>query len=257
MKKEKLFALLSVIAIVFFSISCSDKDKDIDTDDEVTKLEFNTEEVINSLPDGLKSSDNEYAQQVVSYVESATDWSSFADNLEPPEDAEIISLKSANTNKTYKWSWSYGGYSYAFYWEYSDDASKRYWDLDIQYNNGPRYNYIEAWESKSGTKGEIKYNFQWVCASEESTSDCEDLYWVYTWEVDALNAYNFKYVWESTESEYEYYLSYDVKVNENGSGFVKYYINGGLLYYLIWDSIGNGSWTYYFGDLEQTGSWTV
>ena len=45
--------------------------------------------------------------------------------------------------------------------------------------------------------------------------------------------------------------------NADGSGFIDYYLEDVLFYHMEWDALGNGSWVYYLGDSELTGTWTA
>ena len=251
--KTNSLAILSLLFMVFFAISCSKDDPAEDIRNYET-LSFDSEEVIALLPDKLKSSDDSYAQQAVDYVESALDYSSFAHAFTPPDNASKIGKKAS---ESYSWSWNYGMYgNLTMIWTYSDDASKNYWDVDIQLNDSPKYSYVDAWEYKNGSGGELVYNFAWVCALEEE-EECEDAYWKYTWSKDASGNFEFNYIVDSSEDEYEAVLKYQTMVNADGSGSVDYYLEDQLFYHMEWDAIGNGSWIYYFGDFSQSGSWTV
>ncbi len=251
--KTRNLILPVLIAILAFNFSCSKDDES-----EIREFEtigFDSEVVMEKLPEGLKSSDDEHAQMAVDYVESAIDWGDFSDHLTPPEDAVKAGKKSS---ETYTWTWNYGGaYVLTMWWTYHDDAQKNYWDIDIQYNGTDRYNYLSAWESKDQRSGQIMYNYQWVCAMDDASTDCEDVFWSYDWNVDNNDNYIFNFVVEAEEDGAANSMKYETKVNNDGSGSVKYYIYGDLFYDLNWDSAGNGSWIYYPGENQMSGSWTV
>jgi hypothetical protein len=246
------WAVLLLFAVIF--AGCS-KDPDPGTE-EFETITFDAEEVLDKLPEGLISSDDTYAQQALAAVESALDMSSFLDDMTPPDYAERTSKKASGSS----WSWtvSDGTTTYKFYWEYEEDNAKKYWTMDIQINGGAKYNYIYAWETKDGKQGEVQYNFNWVYAGEEMTEEYEDLYWRYSWNIDAGGNYTFYYEVDSTEPEYEYSLRYEVIVNSDGSGSVEYLLTGEPFYRMEWDAMGNGSWAYYSEGSEiMSGSWTV
>lgn len=247
----KLLAMLMILALIH---SCSKDDTD-DFAREFESIAFDSEVITDMLPDNLKNSDNSYAQQVVAYVESATDFAAFSHAFTPPENAVKVGKKST---ESYTWSWNYDGtHIMTMYWTYSEDATKNYWDVEIQFNDGERYSYVSAWEMKDGTAGEIYYNFAWICVWDESEEDCENIYWKYSWSVDDSGNYEFTYLIESEDDEFETTLKYITKVNADGSGQVDYFFYDELYYHFEWDAVGNGSWVWYYGESEQSGTWSV
>lgn len=255
MMKTKYFtngwAILLLFALIF--TSC---EKEEETP-EFQSIAFDSEEVLDKLPAGLVNSDDTYAQQAVGAIESALDMSSFMDDMTPPEYAERTSKKASGD--TWSWTVSDGMMSYTFHWTYEEDNAKKYWTMDIQFDDGPLFNYISAWETKDGKEGEVLYNFNWVEAyDEEDPGEYENLYWNYSWNIDASGNYTFYYEVDSTEPEYDYSLRYEVIVNSNGSGSVVYYITGTPFSQMEWDADGNGSWAYYEEGTEiASGNWTV
>jgi hypothetical protein len=219
-------------------------------------LSFDTREVIDKLPQGLLNSDDQYAKQCVSDIESALDMSSIIDDMVPPEYAERTS-KKAVAGDTWSWTVSDGTMSYTFYWSYDEDNAKRYWTMDIQFDEGERYPYISAWESKDGKLGEVLYNFQWALAYQGST-EYDELYWKYGWTLDDDGNYEFGWDYDSDSEDYNYFLNYSVVVNDDGSGSIDYYTLDTQFYHMEWDAQGNGSWTFFYGsDNSQSGSWSV
>ncbi|MDF1573350.1 MAG: hypothetical protein P1P82_17205 [Bacteroidales bacterium] len=246
-------AWVAIFAVATISMGCN---KENDDTPPAEQLSFNTREVMDKLPQGLINSDDEYAQQCVDDIESALDMSTFMDNMVPPEDA-VKTSKKAVSGDTWSWNVTYGDMSYTFYWSYEEDNAKRYWTMDIQFNDGERYSYISAWESKDGKNGEVIYNFNWVDAYEGST-DYEDLYWRYSWTLDDDGNYEFGWDYDSNTEEYDYFLKYTVVVNADGSGYIDYYSMDVQFYHMEWDAMGNGSWTYFYGEeFTQSGSWSV
>ncbi|MEZ5071082.1 MAG: hypothetical protein R2751_08955 [Bacteroidales bacterium] len=227
-------------------------------EDEVPSFEemtFQADEVLNQLPVGLTASNDEYAEMCVDFIESAVDMSAFSENLTPPDNARKSDKKGSGD--TWTWTWSYLGESFTFYWTYDEDSSKKYWSMDIQFGAGPVYDYIDAWEAKDGSQGHVEYNFNWVLIYEEDPGDYEDLFWTYDWSLDSNGTYTFEMTYDSSAIDYDYYLQYSVVVNDDGSGTVDYYLMGDLFYHMEWDALGNGSYAYYYGDFETTGTWSA
>ncbi len=251
MKKINLL-LLGAFAFGALTLipSCT-KESDLPPDEQIS---FDSEEVMAQVPEALKNSTNDYAIQCIQGIESAMDMSSFMDNLVPPEDA-VRSLRKSSEG-TWQWTVSNIYYTVTFYWTYEEDLQKRTWTMEVQFDGGEIYPYITAWESKDGSEGEILYNFAWTQAYE-STEDYEDIYWRYHWTVDNAGNYTFYWNYDSSDDSYAYYLKYEVKVNADGSGSIDYYTTDIKFYHMEWDTLGNGSWTYYYGTEEMSGTWTV
>ena len=178
------------------------------------------------------------------------------DDMEVPDGATKSLSKSSD--QAWQWTWNYGEESFTFYWTYEENSSKRYWTMDIQSGSGPRYNYIDAWETMDGKQGELTYNWGWAAIyGGEELDDTEFIYLKYTWSQDASGAYNLSYILDG-DSEYEVYNRYDCVINANGSGTIDYYFLDALLYHMDWDMIGNGNWSYYIeGEVLLEGSWSV
>jgi len=100
----------------------------------------------------------------------------------------------------------------------------------------------------------VVYSFNWVLIYED-VDDYEDLHWTYRWSVDASGNYQFEWTYDSNDLEVNYYLKYNIVINEDGSGTLDYYLNDSLFYHIEWDAAGNGSWIYYLGDFTQSGTW--
>jgi len=251
MKNVKL--TLTVILAVNLALftSCS-KVSNTPPDEQ---LSFDTEEVMDQVPTALLNSTDTYAMQCVSGIETAMDMSAFMDNLVPPEDA-VRSLRKSSEG-TWEWTVSTGYYTVTFYWTYEEDSQKRMWTMEVQFDGGTVYPYISAWEKKDGSEGEILYNFAWADAYYE-TNYYEDLYWRYHWTKDSAGNYTFTWNYESSDDTYQYYMSYEVVVNADGSGTIDYYSMDSLFYHMEWDTLGNGSWAYYSdGEEFMSGTWVV
>lgn len=243
------WAVLFMFAILF--AGCSKDEEEVPED--FAEFSFDSQAVIDQLPSGLKTSTDDQAQNCVDMIESALDMSDFMDNMEVPDNAVKTSKKSSGD--TWQWTWSYGGEVWTFYWTYSEDSSKKYWTMQIQYGAGDKFDYISAWEKKDGTGGQLVYSFNWVNIYDGEYTDYVDLHWIYNWSIDANGNYHIDWEYESGETEIDNFMSYDILINADGSGSVEYYMNDVLLYHMEWDAAGNGSWIYYFGEMEQSGTW--
>lgn len=217
-------------------------------------LSFESEQVLEKLPSGLKNSSDPYAQECVDMIESAVDMSDFIGQMEVPPEAQKTSKKASVD--TWYWTWNYMGEIWTFYWTYEEDNSKKYWSMEIQYGSGNRYKYIDAWEMKDGSAGEVSYNFNWTTAYYGDLG-YSDLFWTYNWEINSAGDYDFSWYYESPETDCSYYMHYDIHLNDDGSGSIEYYFFDELFYQMEWDSAGNGSWIYTYGGENASGSWVA
>lgn len=257
MKKRNILSGLLALCMALFILSSCSKDDPAD-EPEFKGLSLDTEQVLQNVPEGLKNSSDPYAIQCYSYIQSALDMSSFIGDMTPPDNARRSSQKA--TGEAWQWTVSDGMHSLTFYWEYEEDGGKNYWTMDIQIDGGPVYNYLYAWESKDGKQGQVQYNFNWIYAYEgyEGFEGYEDLYWTYDWLLDNEGSYTFNMSYDSDGEEVDYFLSYSVVLNDDGSGSVDYYTLDEHLYKMEWDVLGNGSWELYPGtENAMNGSWTV
>jgi hypothetical protein len=255
MNKTAYFQRILVLVISLMILSGCKKD---DTPDpqEFQQLSFDGEEVLALVPEGLINADDVYAQNCVNYINTAVDMSSFISSMEVPSDAQRSSKKAAGGD-TWQWTWSYGGQSFTMFWTFEEDNSKKYWSQDIQYGNGPRMDYIDAWEYKDGSGGEVKYNFNWAYMyTGEMEEDYEVLHWAYSWNKNAAGDYTLGWYWESDSEAYDYLTSYDIVIRADGSGTLDYFTEGELFYQMTWDAEGNGSWIMGM-DSGLSGTWTA
>jgi hypothetical protein len=224
---------------------------------EFQELGLDTQAVLDKLPAGLLNSSDENAQECVTAIEDALDMSSFIDDMVPPDDA--VKSGKKGSGDTWTWTVSDGMMTVSYYWTYDEDNTKHYWTMEIQINGGERHTYVDAWEMKDGTAGEVVFNFGWTSAYKAtSPEEGEDLFWTWTWTLDNDGTYNFTMLWDSSDPEYDYYLRYEVVVNDDGSGTIDYYLMEELLIHYEWDELGNGSWILYLGEGNtMTGTWTV
>ncbi len=253
-KKFYLQGLFGLAVISFLFVGCS-KDETPEPDVFET-LTFNSVEVMDMLPLGLTESTDPYAQSCITYITTAVDMSGFITFMEVPSDAQRSAKKSSGD--TWQWSWGYGGQNFTMYWSFDDDGSKNQWSLDISYNGGPAYDYIDAWEYKDGSGGEVFYNFNWATsydygAGEEAEHETETLYWKYNWSKNGAGDYAINWFWESDSDDVEHVAGYNITIKADGSGTLDTLLEDAKLYEMIWDALGNGSWTMSEG--ENSGSW--
>lgn len=254
MKKENYTIGILCLAFMSFLIVGCNKDEGSEAE-EFQQLAFNSEEVLDMLPVGLTNSSDTYAQFCVSYITTAVDMSSFIGSMEVPPDAQQSTKKSTSGGDTWQWTWSYGGRSFTIFWTFEEDQSKRYWSMDIQYGSAQVFDYVDAWEYKDGSGGEVVYNFNWVGAYDDMSEDVGALNWIYSWTKNGAGDYAIKWFWESENMEYSYDAKYDILIKANGSGSLESFMEDIKVLLMEWDIMGNGTWT--MGETGESGSWTA
>lgn len=252
---DNSFLLRGWLITFIFAVLFAGCNKEDDLAPDFKELSFTDQEVLDRLPDGLLASNDPKAQECVIMIQEALDMSAFQDNLEVPDNAQRLSKKASGD--TWSWTFSYAGETWTFYWTYSEDSSKEYWNMEIQHGEGDRYDYISAWEMKDGSAGEVVYSFNWVQLYDEEYIDYVDLHMIFRWNVDTSGNYHFDWTYEGNSIEYEYVMQYSIFINADGSGELDYYYYDQLFYHMEWDAAGNGSWHYYFGETEDSGTWSA
>jgi len=106
-RKNFTKAWVAIFAVAAISMGCN---KDSEDTPPAEQLAFDTQEVMDKLPQALLSSDDQYAQQCVNDIESALDMSDFMEDMVPPENAVKTSKKAVNGD-TWSWNVSYGDMS--------------------------------------------------------------------------------------------------------------------------------------------------
>ncbi len=251
MRLQWLLALILVVPVIF--TTCS-KDNE---EDEIPYETLALAEVgdLVDVPEALKNNDDPFAQLCVGYIEQASDFSDFTEFMIPPENAESVSKKAGPV--TYKWTEHYDNQNtITIYWTFEEGANQYNWDLDIQFNDGEVYDYITAWQLKDKTEGEIRFNYNFVCALYSSPEFCTDLFWIYHWEKHSDGSVSLEYYVTSESSEVTYAVQYIVTVNPDGSGSVVFYNNDIMVYDMRWNADGSGSWTAYDSEGNEAGSGT-
>jgi hypothetical protein len=254
MKMQRLFYGLSILLALGLVFSACSREDD-PTPEEFREISFDGDVVLDKVPDGLKNSTDTYAQMCYGYIQSAVDMSSFIETMEVPDDARKSNAKSSGD--TWSWSFSDGARSWTFYWTYEESGGKRYWSMDVQFDGGATYDYIDAWESMDGTEGEVVYNFMWAYVyTGEEYSEEDFQYWRYAWELANDGTYTLTYIIDSDDPEYDVLYNYVVTVNDDGSGEVALYFYDELWYLMTWAVDGSGTWAWYLEDgSEFSGAW--
>jgi hypothetical protein len=243
-----MFSLMFILALS----ACK---KEEDPPEEFHSLSFEQEEVLDRIPSGLKSSNDIYAQSCYHMVETVVDMSEFIDNMDVPEDATRD--RSQSDEYTWKWDWHSSSGIATLYWNYEERESRRYWSLDVQFNDGQRYNYIDAWESLDGLHGEVAYNVLWYTYGEDG-GNTDSQFLRYTWDQDASGTFTFNWKMDDAAGGSSSPMHYMMVINADGSGLIKHFSYDELETEMSWDALGNGSWVFYaFGEAYADGSWTV
>ncbi len=245
-----LKGIIGLILLLTIAVGCNKEDEA----PEFATLSFNGAEVMTKLPAGLTNSTDQYAQECVDMIEYALDMTGFIDNMAVPDDAQKSSKKG--TGDTWTWTWEYGGESFTFHWTYDEDNSKRYWTMEVSFGGGPLFDYIEAWEMKDGSEGEVTYNFNWVTINDgDPMEDYVDLFWKYSWRLDSSGTYYFTWTYDTNDAEYDFFMRYEIVIYADGSGEIDYIFFDEPYYHMEWTTSGGGSWIYYFGGVETSGTW--
>lgn len=186
------------------------------------------------VPEVMKNSSNENAQQAVSYFDQVTSVSDNFGFFDVPDDA------TRDGNNYY---WSYGGFSL---WEvYSDKGSSYTWDVYIKTTETSKEKYYHSEESKDGNSGRLEmYNY---------AVSTDDLVYTWDWSFDSKGNMTMTEAW--ADGSFKYVIVSNVDL----SGSAKMYTNGKLFYEFVWNSDGSGSYKYYDdnGAVILSDSWTV
>lgn len=254
MDRKKFFGAWILILVFALLFAECNKDED-ELSQELAELSFDEQAVMDRLPDGLLASLDPKAQECVDMIETAIDMSEFQANLIVPDQAQRSSKKASGD--TWSWTFFYMGGTWTFYWTYDEDATNHYWTMDIQFEDGERYDYITAWEKKDGSGGEVVYSFNWVLIYEQEYAAYECLHWTYRWYKEPSGTYHFSWDCDADFDGFVYLMNYDIVIYADGSGELDYYYLDEHIYRMEWDAVGNGSWVYYYGGQAHSGTWTA
>lgn len=159
-------------------------------------------------PQGLidTAGSNSYAAIALSYITIANGFTANSTYFEPPSKA-IVPTKTGTVSDTTAWTYNYEAYSWSITYGSYEDDDYYYWEIWFD-DNGELYDsckYIGYREAKDRTSG----RYQWY-------SDCgANPYWVWTWNLSALDVYTL-----TMESES---YSFEIVVNPDGSGTMTSY----------------------------------
>ncbi len=234
--------------------ACSKEDegevKPEGTDLEEVSLSLAEESVNNAIevPQGMSSSDNEYAQMAVGYVNMVNTVGSYFTYFKPPAGAEQsnqpISPSNARmgaANKEYLvYKWTHQDITVAY--QLSDEGDKYVWEIFWKQGDEGFKKYVYAEENKTAKQGMMKvYNI--------FEGKNEELY-IFSWDKKENGAL------VMTGSFPAGGFSYTVSVNPDASGDVVYYESDKKLYAMTWTSKGDGTWTAYEdGKKSFEGTW--
>ncbi len=248
----RIYLLSGLAMLAVFSCSDDDDAKPADSLENV-RLSFADETEIIEVPTALKNSSNTYAQQAAGYIQQINSMGTYTANFLPPANAVKTNTpvtasngRVARTNKEYLvYTWEDGGYGITYQISESGDN----YVFEIFYKLGATADYLKfvhAEESKSGKSGSMKI-FNIFAEGDESTILVN-----YTWNTAADGTVSFVADFVDTAFKYE------VIVKSDGSGEVKYLIDGELAYHMIWNVSGDGTWKFYeSGSIISEGSWTA
>lgn len=248
---KKTFLL---VAITLFIFSCSEEEVDNNQSLEKATLSIAEKDDVVEVPSGLQTSDDPYAMQVNTWVQTANAMSQYFGYFEIPEEAEKVDdpIVPANgrANLTteeylvYKWTDPQSDYGVAY--QVSQEVDKYIFQIFFKLPDDPNwYKYVEAEEQKDESAG----SFVVYGAFNKSSSALLEYNWTYD-----DGTFSFNMINNSSTFEFEMVVN-----EETGAGEIKYYSEGKLDSYMKWDGVGNGSWKVYNseGELDSEGSWTV
>lgn len=248
----KVIKILFIGALLSIAFACSDDDDNKPTSLESAKLSFQNQDNRISPPSGLRSSENEYAQMAVGYIEMANSIGVYTEFMNVPNGATKTSTPITAANGrvgstqteylVYIWSdESYGSVAY----QLSEQNDSYVFELFFKEVGASEWlKYFHAEEKKDGSIGHmVIYD---VFTSDEGTEMIR-----YDWERSGGVL-----TFEMTSAESDFYFI--MHINEStGAGDVKYYLDNELFYEMTWDAAGDGTWKYYSeGEVIDEGSWS-
>jgi hypothetical protein len=238
MKKfHKYFLPLLLVVLIAFVSTC--KKDDDDDEPEFVNPSFAGQNELVTPPDGLATSGDIYAITAYSYVSMVNAYANLFGNLVPPANATKEKSTNKSTESSITYTWSDGVHS--IWVTFTETSTKYIWEYDIDEGAG-RYHLIYAEEQKDGLSGLIKFNDVYY-----------DLDWdiIISWTINNDGSVS----WSLTDTNDSILL--EILCYQDQSGYIKYYENSVLLWHIIWDAIGNGSWYDYTTEPPASGSWSV
>ena len=206
-----------------------------------------------AVPESMTSSDDPYAQSAATYVATVNQIGSYFTYFQPPAGAEKSSepIAPANgrlaaTNKQYLvYTWAQQEMTIAY--QLSEESDKYVWEIFWKQGEGEFKKYLYAEESKTAKKGKlIVYG---IIGTQNDVFSVQ-----YDWEKETDGTTKLIGTINSTD---DIALVYTIIVNPDASGSVEYKFAEGR-YLMLWDGVGNGSWTLYGEDGNTlSGTWTA
>ena len=239
MKKFYKFLMPLAIASLFIVINGCSKDDDNGDEPVFVEPAFAGESQLITAPEGLSESTDYHAYMAQLNIMMVNAYTSMFSQIVPPEGATKVKSTAKSTTGSITYTWTDGIYS--VWLTFTETATKYIWEYDIDMGNG-RIDFIYAEQQKDGMSGSLKFNDPEI-----------ELSWdvLISWSINTDGSI----IWSLTNYFDDEMV--EIKCNSDYSGYVKFYENSILLYEIIWDALGNGSWTDYTEVPPLTGSWTV
>ena len=250
----KLSKFLSLAAIVLFVLSCS-KNEDPKPLQSAALSFANSPPV--TAPSAMAASSDQNAQSATAWVGIANAMSGYtalfnapagATSTSTPIIATNIGARATATQQTYLvYTWSdpnYGSISY----QISEVGDK--YTFEVFFKNNGAVNWLRliyAEEKKDRSQGLMN-----IYDTTNSTKAVVLINYSWTRTGDSL-----QFQISNTEDNFKIVLNVNTKTK---AGDVAYYTGNKLYYKIVWDALGNGSWTAYDSDgitVKATGKWTV
>lgn len=245
MKRLLTFAAL----LPLFLFSCTKEEENPVSQLEDIQFVFaNQDEDLVQIPEGLANSEFGYASLAQGWLQYANNLTStYAALFEIPGNAVKTSqpINAANARITggaeyLVYKWEYGGNGFAY--QIHQDGSKYVLEILTKSEGSDWMLYLYVEQDAEGKNGLLR-----AYESEQIGG----LVWVYTWQtVGDILKINFG------TSETVPTVKLEVN-NQTGAGWMEYYNEGSREYKIQWNADGSGSWTCYYTDGTESGSWSA
>ncbi len=190
--------------------------------------------VLISTPEGLKNSENPFAQQIMGLFNSVNAVGDYMKLFRPPSGAVTF---QSGINGASAWTWNAGNVQY--WLVYYESGGKYIWKLDADQGSG-REKFIYVEEAQDEKSGQADFYVPGQPAIH------------YTWNYDDDGNLNCEITYKGPEGN----IKVDAVVNQDGSGSMEYYLNNELFLAAQWNKDGSGTWTIYTDSGTFTGQWS-
>ncbi len=257
MKQFRLLLFLALSVVIF---SCS-KDEDptpASSSLETATLSLSANATVVSAPAAMRASTDDYAVMASGYVQSVNGMTNYLSMFTVPAGAVKTSAgitasnaRVASTQKEYLvYTWSDANNGTVAY-QISEESGKYVFELFFKAKSASSWlRYLYAEEMKDKSAGAMKvYD---IFTGGPTTSVLVSYSWAKSG--DVLN-----FTMEVPDPDFSYKIVISVNLKTN-SGSVSYYLGGVKWYDMIWDTKGNGTWSWYEEDgktVSESGKWTV